>query len=245
MIRKSDWQDALDGMTAEDRRRLGAAPSAEDVVAYLGGELPAEKEATVRELLVAYPELARTLTIPLLEDAEPLPGAELDRRWAEFQSRLAPSHAAPRAEGGRVLRFWRAAAALAAALAVLFGALLWRAQSRLAEPRAAWQIAVLEMDGHRGPAAPATVVRPAGESLILVVPLIGTSPYREYRLDLTSGKRTLWRSEPLRRDDDTTSFSIDVPGAYLEPGRYRVELYGVDGAREEKLATYSLQVPAR
>jgi hypothetical protein len=241
MIRKSDWQDALDGMTAEDRRRLGAAPSAEEVAAYMNGELAGEEEARVRELLVAYPELARTLTMPFPEEDEPLSGDQLDRHWAEFQSRVAP----PRAESGRVLQFWRAAAALAAALAVVFGALLWRAQSRLDEPRAAWQIAVLEMDGHRGPAGPATVVRPAGESLLLVVPLIGTSEYRQYRLDLASGERTLWKSEPLRRDDDTTSFSIDVPGSYLKPGRYRVELVGVDGAREEKLATYSLQVPAR
>ncbi len=236
MIRKADWQDALDGMTAEDRRRLGPPPTAEEVAAYMNGTLPAGEEARVRELLVAHPELARTLTMPFPDDDEPLP--ELDRHWAEFQTRVAP----PRAESGRVLQFWRAAAALAAVLAVDFGALFWRAQSRLDEPRAAWQIAVLEMDGHRGPAGPATVIRPAGESLMLVVPLIGTSPYREYRLDLTSGERTLWRSDTLRRDDETTSFSIDVPSSFLEPGRYRVELYGVDGEREEKLGTYSMVV---
>lgn len=240
MITKSDWQDALDGMTAEDRRRLGTAPTAEEVAAYMGGELAGEEEARVRELLVAYPELARTTTMPFPQDDQPLPDEQLDRRWAEFQSRIAP---VPREEGGRVLQFWRVAAALAAALAVVFGALLWRAQVRLNEPRAAWQIAVLEMDGHRGPAGPATVVRPEGESLDLVVPLIGTSQYREYRLDLVTAERTLWKSEPLRRDEDTTSFSISLPGAYLKPGRYRVELYGVDGAREEKLATYSLVVP--
>jgi hypothetical protein len=239
MIRKADWQDALDGMTAEDRRRLGPPPAAEEVAAYMNGTLAAEEEARVRELLVAYPELARTLTMPFPEDDEPLP--ELDHHWAEFQARVAP----PRAEGGRVLQFWRAAAALAAALAVVFGALFLRAQSRLDEPRAAWQIAVLEMDGHRGPAGPATVIRPAGESLMLVVPLIGTSPYREYRLALTSGERTLWRSDTLRRDDETTSFSIDVPSSFLEPGRYRVELYGVDGEREEKLGTYSLVAGGR
>lgn len=239
MITKSEWQDVHDEMTAEDRRTLGDPPTAEEVAAYLRGELPEREETRVRALLVAYPALARTLTVPFPEeDGEPLP--DLDRHWAEFRTRIDR----PRpATGGRVLQFWRAAAALAAALAVVFGALLWRAQRELAEPRAAWQIAVLEMDGHRGAAPPATIVHPAGESLVLVVPLIGSSQYRQYRLDLATGTRTLWRSEPLRRDDDTTSFSIDVPRTFLEPGRYRVELYGVEGARQEKLATYSLQVP--
>jgi hypothetical protein len=239
MITKSDWQDAHDEMTAEDRRTLGEPPTAEEVAAYMRGELSEAEEARVRALLVAYPALARTLTMPFPEDDEPLP--DLDRRWDEFRSHIAP----PRPETGRVLQFWRAAAALAAVLAVLFGALLWRTRSELTKPRAAWQTAVLEMDGHRGPAGPATVIRPQGELLVLVVPLIGSAPYREYRLDLATGTRTLWRSEPLRRDEDTTAFTIEVPRAFLEPGRYRVELYGMDGAREEKLATYSMVVAGR
>jgi hypothetical protein len=233
MITKSVWQAAHEEMTAEDRRRLGDPPTADEVLAYSRGELDAAEETRVRQLLVAYPEMALALAVPFPEDDEPMSTAEVDRHWSEFRRRMP-------VEQAKVLQFWRASAALAAAIALMLGVLLWRAQAKLEQPRALQQ-AVLEPDGPtRGGSDGETTVKPTGESILLIIP-VGAPVSRDYRVDLVGAQRKLWRSKPLR--DESGTFSIVVPSKLLEPGSYQVVLYGIDGGAEEKLATYSLRVP--
>ncbi|HEY2323097.1 MAG TPA: hypothetical protein VGJ82_09545, partial [Thermoanaerobaculia bacterium] len=182
----------------------------------------------------------RALAQPFPEDDEPLPKAELDRRWKEFQPPVAAA-----ATTGRVLLFWRASAALAAALAIAFGGLLWQARHDLTRPHVIGEEQILEEDGQRGAAEPALMVTPYSDWCLLTVPIMSAGGYEDYRLDIHAPGRqsAVWQSGVLsRRSND--AFAIVVPRQFLAtPGTYQVVLYGVRGGGEERLATYSLRVP--
>src|SRR4051812_49924113 len=162
MTTKSEFAAAL---VAADRQRRIEPPTAEEMLAYTRGELPAEEAARVRERLIAHPELVRTLTAQFPEGAEPghpdyLSDDEFAGRWAALQKRRR------RSEGGRVLQFWRAFSAIAATLVLVLGAMLWRAQTELKNPHLLVQ-QVLLPDGQRGGGDVATAVTAQGEFLLL------------------------------------------------------------------------------
>jgi hypothetical protein len=64
MIKKHDWDEALDVWTLGERERLGGPPTPAQIVAYTRGELPAAESTRVRALLVYYPELTPWLRAP-------------------------------------------------------------------------------------------------------------------------------------------------------------------------------------
>src|SRR5436309_6784429 len=104
MTTKSELSAANRDLIAEKRASLGDPPSAEEMLAYTRGELAPGEEARIRELLIAYPDLARTLTAPFPEGAEPdhpdyLSEHEFARHWKALQKRR------HRPNGG--LQFWR------------------------------------------------------------------------------------------------------------------------------------------
>lgn len=237
MITKSDWQAALDELTAEDRAKLGMPPTAEQLVAFENGELSAEETERVRQFLVAYPELARAVAQPFPEEAEPLPDGEIDRRWTEFRGRIqTPPKLAP------VLVFWRA---LAAGLAIVVAGLVWQQHRDHTRPLLIGEEQLLEPDGSRGPAGPTVTLSTRAEWALVTVPIIGSTGYDDYRLSIDSpgSNDPSWRSDILTRPDND-AFAIAVPKRFLSsPGTYRVVLSGVRGNSEETLATYSLRVP--
>ena len=63
----------------------------------------------------------------------------------------------------------------------------------------------------------------------------------DFRVDVTDAHSTevLWRAAFHRRGD---IFGIRIPRGALAPGNYQIQLFGINGAREEKLATYTLRV---
>ena len=72
MITKSDWEAVQQGMTAEDQRRLGEPPTAEEMLAYSRGELSGETAGRVRAWLAGNPDLVRALMEPFpADDAKP------------------------------------------------------------------------------------------------------------------------------------------------------------------------------
>ena len=211
MITRSDWQAVLDEMNAEDRTTLGEPPTVEEARAYLRGELAPDEEERMRARLVAYPELLQALTAPF-------PAEE--------------------AGGGKVLQFWRASTALAAGLALVFGALRWRAGTQR-EPRVLGEEYVLAADGRRGPSRQPVTFEADGESIVLIVPLFDGGAHPRYRLELVDDQnRVLLRTSLLPRPAND-AFRVE---ASLDKGRYRVILYGVNGTREQRIDTYSLRV---
>lgn len=154
----------------------------------------------------------------------------------------------------RVLQFRHAWTALAAALALLFGALFWHAESnarRLANELSTPRVSDFELlmpDGQRGPGEASATLTAQGESFLLGVPLINEPNFDTYRLEIAdtaaTAPRTLWSSGPLHRGANDT-FAILVPRAFLPPGKYAVVLHGVSGARDERLTSYAFRVPGR
>ena len=250
MITKSDWDAVHRQMLDEERKRLGDLPSTEEILAYTRGELSGDDEARVRETLVAYPDLARAAVQPFSLDGEKsadvLSEHELAQRWAMLQKRI---HEVPERKEGRVLQFWRGFSAIAATLAIAFGALLWQARSDLREPRVAAEDQVLLPDGRRGGGDELPVLSAVGESYLLVASVVNQPYHGEYRIVISridgDEPRPLWRSGPLHRTQ-SDSFAVFVPRAFFaRPGKYQLILYGAGGAGEEPLATYSLRVPRR
>jgi hypothetical protein len=254
MITKSDRQAVARQLREESRHKAGEPPTADEVLAYTRGELPAAEAALVRERLLCHPDLMRTLTEPFpaegakRDDPDYLTDADYEFHWAAMRAKM-EKPAAPRAIANtgttaRLLHFWRFAAAIAAAVAVVFGASLWQANRRLSEPRIVSEQQVLFPDGQRGPDRQAAMLSMQGESVLLVVPLIGQSEYQQYRLTLadTATDNTIWKSEPLALHDDAT-FTLLVSRRFFKPGTYEIAVSGITGATEEKVATYSLRVP--
>ena len=245
MTTKSEWQAVNRQLRADQRKRLGEPPAAEELLAYTRGELPAEGEARVREWLAADRDLLRAQLEPFpTEAAQPGdPDYVTDAEYASHFAKMQQRKERPRGERN-VVQFWRFAAAIAASLAVALSVLLWQAKTRVSEPRVVWEQQVLFPDGHRGPGHGAAIVAPQGESVLLAIPLIGQREYARYRLELLRAEsaRAIWRSSAIAPPDDDT-FTIMVPRRFLDPGAYKIAVYGVNGAAEERLATYSLLVP--
>jgi hypothetical protein len=254
MITKSDRQAVARQLREESRHNAGEPPTADEVLAYTRGELPAEEAASVRERLLCHPDLMRTLTEPFpaegakRDDPDYLTDAEYEFHWAAMRAKM-EKPAAPRAiarvsRPARLLHFWRFAAAIAAAVAVVLGASLWQANLRISEPRVVPEQQVLFPDGQRGKPHDAATLSAQGESVLLVIPLIGQSEYQQYRLELVDAetRKSAWKSEPLEPGDDAT-FTLLVSRRFFKPGTYEVAVSGITGATEEKVATYSLRVP--
>jgi hypothetical protein len=244
MTTKSEFAAANRDLMAEDRLSIGEPPSAEEVLAYSRGELTLDAEARIRERLIAYPELVRTLTAPFPEGAEPdhpdyLSDHEFARHWKALQKRRQP-----RVRG---LQFSHAFGAIAAALAVVFGMLLWRAETKLKKPQAVWEQQDLYPDGRRGVEGAPKTLTANGESYLLVPALGSEVTADELRADIVDAanpSRTVWSGDAVRRTS-SGSFVILVPRDSLKPGTYRLMVYGVTGEREEPLNSYTFRVRAQ
>jgi hypothetical protein len=248
MITRTEWKPVHEAMTELD----GELPTAEEMLAYRRGELPPAAEERVREQLVRYPELARAVAQSSVDDPRPgdpdyLSEQELGVHWQSLQNRI---HA-DRPEGGRVLQFWRISTAMAAMLAVLFGALLWKAQSELRQPVHAvvWERQDLRRGGTRGPSEDVVLRTPRNKEVLLVLPLMPQPQFAGYRLELV--EVTGPKPRVVFDDTDVTATDSDTVEVLVQPerleagGRYEFVLYGVDGGREERLGTYSFRVPSR
>lgn len=241
-----EWKAASRRLMADERRRLDP-PSAEEMLAYTRGELTPEEEERLQERLVCHLDLVRTLTEPFPAAAEPgdpdyLSDAQLEPRWAALQARM---RRGKRPASPRVLRFWRASAALAAMLALVFGVLLWRAETKMSEPRLVVDDQVLFPEGRRGAATDANVLTAEGETVLLLLSLNDERVFDRYRIAIVDrAERIVWGRDGLTRHEEK-SFAILVPRRFFKPGTYRLVLYGSAGAAEEKVATYALHVPRR
>ena len=250
MTNESDWQAVQQEMTAEDRAKLGEPPTADEMLAYTRGELPAEAAARVRAWLVCNPDLARALMQPFpSDDAQPgdpdyLSPEELAKHWASLQQRI---QVPVTTSIGRLLQFPSRWTALAAAVALVFAGLYWQAESKarrldrqLHEPRAL-ESQLLLPDGRRG-VEQATFLTAKGDRFVLDLALFNAARFETYHVEMSDETRSPWRSAPIRAADEET-LSVDISREYLKPGRYRIVVYGIEGTREERLDSYTLRVP--
>lgn len=245
MITKSELQNAYRELHAE--RAASEPPTAEEVLAYVQGELSGEEEARVHELLLAHPDMLRAATAPFpSEDAGPgdadyLPDDQVTKQWRAFPLRR--SEPPP----PRILP-WRIATALAASVALAVGGLLWQSAStvrlltnELNQPRIGGH-QLLVPDGQRG-AGGVQPLSVKGDSYVLDTPIVG-EPYDRYRLELVDTRtgRTLWGSESLPRPE-SENFVLVLPRSTLHTGTFRIVLYGSNGGSAQPVATYSFAVP--
>lgn len=240
MTTKSELSAANCDLITENRLAIGEPPTAEEVLAYTRGELAPDEEARIRERLIAYPDLVRTLTTPFPEGADPdhpdyLSDHEFVRHWKALQKRR-------RSDGG--LKFWRVFGAIAAAVAVVLGGLLWRAEMQLKQPTAVWEQQELYPDGQRGTGERPNTLTPHGDSYLLVPmlsPELAVDKLRAEIVDAANPSRTVWSSRAMQRTPDG-SLVIVVSRAFLKPGTYRLVVYGITGERQEPLSSYTLRV---
>ena len=233
MITRSDWVSVG-----------GEPPTSEEMMKYTRGELSPEDAATVRERLVAYPDLVRTLTAPFpQEGAEPgdsdyLSDQEFAAHWASLQQRMHRS---------RVSQFWPVISAIAAALAITFGTLLVQTKAELRrerlQPRIVWDEQPLLPDGQRGGGEQPATLTAYGESFLLLVP-VSSSTFDDYRIEIINHAthQSLWTS-PTIPLANKSAIAVDVPRDFLKSGTYEVVLIGVSGERQERVATHTLRAP--
>lgn len=273
MIKKSDWEAAYRDLIVEGRKRVGEPPTEDELVAYSRNELSEAEATRVRELLVYYPELASALEAPFPFPYEGKPGdadflseEELERHWASLQARIqanapvtakaipAISASWPTQQLIRRLRYWQLSAAAAAVLAVTFGSLFllaqWTVQRERSQPRVNLEHRLLLPDGQRGSAtAQPPIPLPSETDYFLLIPaLINHPQYPDYQLEIfdlrEATPRQIWSRNGLRRRSDDT-FEILVPRAFLKPGKYRLDLYGLeaDGKKHQPpLARYTIRL---
>jgi hypothetical protein len=240
MINRTDWQAVRDALIADDRAKLGEPPTVDELLAYERGELSKEDAERVQQLLVAYPELARAYAAPFPSDDDgDLPGAVIDRQWNAFRA------ANGGRSGARVLQFWRGLTAIAATVAIGFGAMLWHAHEEQLTPRILpAPSGELTPDGRRGlPGQAQSTIRPSGGSVLIDVSLPGPIDYETYRLELAGSDphKVIWSSEPLRMTR-SQSFYVDVPSRLVPDGTYQLIAYGLRGNAQEPVATYTFDV---
>ncbi len=262
MTDKSEWQEANRRLMAEQRRALGDPPTAEELLAYSRGELTEQEEERIRDLLVAYPELARMWSEAAPEAPQPGdPDAVSEEKvlasWKELQRRLGGSSASQPdadrradAQRGRVWFHLHVPTAVAAALALLFFGLFVRAENRARHyqreglsPRILGEPQELDPDGSRGPAAP-TMLQNDGEVYLLEPHLLNRVRYPHYTLELHDQRGVIWTSHGAQPDEDD-AFQIVIPRGFLRAGStYQLRVFGVDGDKRTAVGAYDVAVPS-
>jgi hypothetical protein len=250
MIRKEDWDAVYRRQLADGQKRLGPPPTFEEVEALSSGQLPEEKAERIRELLSYYPDMLRILTEPFPDSGDGvLKDEELEADLDKIRERIrttAPSPLAfPQKEWPR--RAFPLAASIIIAIA-LGGVGVWRMMSH---PRGVvTQVLYPERDrgiGARG-APSATPARLSKDTDYLLEPVFDSPrAYREYRLELldlgTTPPRRVWLRENVTQQRDST-YPVRLSTDKLDPGLYRLILYGVDGSVDD-LADYTIRLKAK
>ncbi len=259
MTSKSEWQEANRELIAERRRALGDPPTAEELLAFSRGELSECEEERIRDLIAAYPQLARMYNEPFPEEGDEVTEGEMRASWEALQQRLGrrsdPASAREEAQRGRVVIMRYVPTAVAAALAIVFFGLFVRAEKRArffaeesTRPRVLGIEQQLDPDANRGPEA-ATVLQMDGEVYLLKPSLITQIDYPHYQLELRDAKDAILYenrdAKPLL-ENQTKMFRIIVPHALFEPGEtYQLRIFGLDGGSRREIGVYHVSAPAR
>jgi hypothetical protein len=242
MTNKTDWQEANRRLTAEQQQQLGDPPTAEEMLAYGRGELSADEEERIRDLLVAYPELARMYSAPFPEEPEQKVADEaIAAGFQDVQRRLAGPALTRRAPVRHYIP-----TTIAAALALVFFGLYVQAENRARDnargrdvPYVLGAPQELDPDGSRGGGAP-TPLRKDGEAYLLEPHLINQLRFAHYTIELHDQSGVVWTSHSAEPDGNG-AFLIAIPHGFLRAGiTYQLQIFGVDGQARRPLGSYDV-----
>ncbi|MEO8378373.1 MAG: hypothetical protein ABI779_01795 [Acidobacteriota bacterium] len=248
MIAKEEWDAAYRLLLEDGRKRLGPPPTFEEAEALLHGDLAEEEAERVRERLSVYPDLLRALSEPIPSDGGNILSAEeLAADLARIRERVrrTPAEATPLPFPQRGSPFRWVALAAGIVLAVAIGTLVLRQRD---PQKRGMTTQVLYPEGlRRGePTEPAITLSSSTDYMLQPV-LSSRRQSRAYRfefLDVTvSPPRRIWRRDDVPQRPDGT-FMVPLATGDLEPGPYRLVLYGVDET-EQPLASYGVRLLAR
>lgn len=244
MTNKSEGQDVNRRLAAEQREKLGDPPTAEEMLVFSRGEMNAEDEERIRDLLVAYPELARMYSAPFPEEPEAgISNEAIDHGWDDVQRRLGVTVMPARARMRNYIP-----TTIAAALALVFFGLFVQAESRARDnargdlPRVLGAPQELESDGTRGSGSP-TTLRKDGDAYLLKPHLFNQVHYPHYSIELHDENGAVWTT-PSAQPDEKDAFQIVIPHSFLRPGAYQLRIFGVDGEARRNVGAYDVGVPA-
>lgn len=244
---KTELKAVLEDLLAGERQGLASHPAPEELLAYRDGELPGSEQARVEDHVVACPhclelllDLGR-LSDPGFAGEHGVTAARKAADWQAVQARLAAVTApreAPRRRPARFLASPGPAWALAAALLIAVVGLslrtrqLQRSVEDLSRPQVnAPVVDLFSASPLRGEEGEAAVVElaPASRFFTLILSPKGSPDYAGYRLEiLDSGGRTVWSADGLEKDRHG-SFTLILARGFLDPGEYRLRLYGLGG----------------
>jgi hypothetical protein len=263
MTNKSEWQEANRRLNEDGRRKLGDPPTAEEMLAYSRGELSDGEAERIRELLVAYPELARMYAAAVPEAPRPGDPDAVSEQvilagWSALQPRLGSGSAAVSgrerdlraAQRGRFVFRQYVPTTIAAAVALVFFGLYVQAESRARyhEREARRPIVLggaqeLEPGGMRGPGP--TLLRLNNDGYLLKLRLFRQVRHPHYRIELRDADGTvIWANNSAQPDEDD-AFQIAFRPEFLRAGRrYELHVLGVDGENATPVETYDVAAPA-
>lgn len=213
-------------------------PDVERWIAYHGGELAAPEEEPLRRHLAACP--ACVSLVLELEDFASAEGGE-DRAavseferaaaWKAMKAALARETAPPKRWLERRVPV---PMALAASLVVAaLGLSLWGIEHRRVErySRPQVDLAIRDLEPSRatrsgGAESPTELSRGSYSALVM----LPSRSFASYRMEILDARgRTVWSASGLTAHPQLGTLSVGLPPGFLEPGDYRVELYGGEG----------------
>ncbi len=255
-IRQTDLEAAARAVMAA--RGDGGHPSPEELLSYHEGEGTEEVRQRILRHLAACPRCTRTvLDMASFPDVEPVDearrvtGDDLDRGWRRFQDRLREDDAA----AGKVVAspaswFERLGSSLRfaqAAAAVLFATTLTLAVVLLSprdspRPRVNLPIVELAPDDVRRDRSETVRVPESADGVVVVLALVETRPFASYEVTIRDAAGDVVWTKPGVERSGAGIFVLEIPRTFLDPGRYRIDLAGLDDERREELATYALEI---
>ncbi len=223
----------------------GRHPEIDVWIAYQGGDLPGDEEDRLRSHLAKCPACV-SLVLDLAafgghhEDRAQVSEFEMAAAWRVLKAGL--REAPPRKAPPRRLADRRISFPLALAASLLVGAVgfsFWTMEYRnarglrervavLSQPQLNLAISDLEPDmaTRSGIASPEEISRDEFSVLIM----LPTEEFETYEVEIVGGgARVVWASPELAPDAELGTLTVGLPPGYLEPGDYRVQLFGRRG----------------
>ncbi len=242
-----DVRATVRALATQARDAAGEHPTAEMLLRYHGGELGEEQCREVRSHLAVCPRCTRAvLDMASFPRLESLAGGrepseiELARRWRRFRGRL-PRRRSPLES----VRFLQAVAAVLLVAVVGLSAALWTRSPETALRLVFVDLVAQGESGVRGPGE--TVVLPAAAAgVYLFLASADARPFAAYELEIfreaAGGEGTVAVSTAAPRRTPEGAFTLALRRELLAGGRYRLELFGVEGEHRLPLGTYRLRL---